>query len=279
MHHYGHISVVCLASFLAHGSPLHCIALHHFLIDCLLQMLRMVLTSMIAIDQKMDNIAQRVDSLAEQTNQSHAATQAAAHHLSRLSTLVSDLSLQTYQMLVQSGVHPTHAGLPAKPPAADTETTQAPATHSARTRRKTEVSWQQHLHKQHVAQLESPLEQQLDEQGAAPRPEPVAQASEVQTTSVQILRDPPRTSRDPTGIQRDPSGIPRDPLGTIKGLPGMTATQGQARPGLRAASMPAAATGVGNTTHPDIPGTGQTAPWTEWRGAYRNLSGDMTKLL
>jgi len=257
MHHYGHISIVYLASFLAHGSPEHCIALHHFLIDCLLQMLRMILTIMIAIDQKMDNMAQWMD-------QSHAATQAAAHHLDRLSTLVSDVSLQTYQMLVQSGVHPTHAGLPAKPPAAGTEGSQAAATHSARTRHKTEVSWQQHLHKQRVAQLESPLEQQLDEQAAAPRPQPVAQASEVQATS---------------GDPRESSGIPRDPLGTIEGLPGVSAPQAQARPGLLAASMPAAATVVGNTTHPDIPGTGQTAPWTEWRGAYQNLSGDMTKLL
>jgi len=222
----------------------------------------MVLTRMIAIDHKMDNIVQRVDTLAEQGHQNHAVTQAAAHHLSRLSTLVSDVSLQTYQMLVQSGVHPTHAGLPAKPPAADTEGTQAPATHSARTCRKTEVSWQQHLHKQRVAQLESPPEQQLDEQAAAPRPEPVAQASQVQATS---------------GDPRESSGIPRDPLGTVEGLPGMTATQAQAKPGLPAASMPAAATGVGNMTHPDIPGTGQTAPWTEWRGAYLNLSGDMTK--
>ena len=230
-------------------------ALHHFLIDCLLQMLRMILTRMIAIYQKMDNIAQWMD-------QSHATTQAAAHHLDRLSTLVSDVSLQTYQMLVHSGVHPTHAGLPAKPPAIDTEGTQAPATHSARKRRKTEVSWQQHLHKQRVAQLESPLDQQLDEQAAAPRPEPSAQASEVQATF---------------GDPRESSGSLRDPLRTIEGLPGMTEPQAQARPGLPAVGMPAAATGVGNTTRPDIPGTGQTAPWTGWRGAYRNLSGDMAK--
>ena len=241
----------------------HCTPLHHCLMTCLLQMLRMVLTRMIAIDQKMDSIVQWMD-------QSHAATQAAAHHLDRLSTLVSDVSLQTYQMLVQSGVHPTHAGLPAKPPAADTESTQAPATHSARTRRKTEASWQQHLQKQRVAQLEPPLEQQLDAQAAGPRPEPSAQASEVPAASVQI-------PRDPSGISRDPSEIPRDPLKTIAGPPGITALQAQARPGLPAASMPAAATGVGSMTHPDIPGTGQTAPWTEWRGAYRNLSGDMTK--
>ncbi len=251
MHHNGHIVIAYPASLLAHGSPLHCTALHHCLMACLLQMLRMVLTRMIAIDQKMDSMVQWMD-------QSHAATQAAAHHLDRLSTLVSDVSLQTYQMLVHSGAHPTPAGLPAKrpSPAADTEATQAPATHSARTRRKTEASWQQHLHKQRVAQLESSLEQQLDEQVAAPRPEPVTQASEIPATSVQI---------------------PRDPLGTIEGLPGMTASQAQARPGLPAASMPAAATGAENTTRPDIPGTGQTAPWTEWRGAYRNLSGDLTK--
>lgn len=260
MHHDGHVSMVYLASFLAHGSPAHCIALHHFLTDCSLQMLRMILTRMIAIDQKMDNMAQWMD-------QSHAATQVAAHHLDRLSTLVSDVSLQTYQMLVHSGVHPTHVGLPAKPPAADTVGTQAPATHSAQTRRKTEVSWQQHLHKQRVAQLGSSLGQQLDEPAAAPRPEPSAQAPEF----------PAGNSRNPSGISRDPAGIPRDPLGTIKGLPGVSAPQAQARPGLPAASMPAAATGANTTTHPDIPGTGQTAPWTEWRGAYRNLSGDLIK--
>ena len=233
-----------------------CTPLHHFLIDCLLQMLRMILTRLSAMDQKMDNLAQRMDNLAEQGDQIYAMTQAAAHHLSQLSTLVSasvGVGLQTDQMLLQSGVHPTHAGLPAKRPAADREESQAPATQSARTRRKSEVNWQRHLQKQRVA---PPPEQQLDEQAAAPRPEPFAQPSEVPATSVQI---------------------PRDPLGTMEGLPGVNPTQPQARPGLPAASMPAAATGVGNMTHPDIPGTGQTTPWTEWRGAYRNLSGDMTK--
>ena len=61
----------------------------------------------------------------------------------------------------------------------------------------------------------------------------------------------------------------------MEGLPGITATQPQARPGLPAASMPAAAVNVGNTARADIPGTRQTAPWTEWRSAYLNLSGDM----
>jgi len=193
----------------------------------------------------------------QRTDQGHAMTQAAAHHLSQLSSLVSGgvgVGLQTYQMLVQSGVHPTHAGLPAKRTAADREGTQAPATQSARTRRKAEANWQRHLQKQRVP-LAPPPELQLDEQAAAARPEPSVQASGAPATSVQI---------------------PRDPLETI-GLPGITATQPQARPGLPAASMPAAAVDVGNTAHPDIPGTGQTAPWTEWRGAYLNLSGDMTK--
>ncbi|KAL0019892.1 hypothetical protein WJX77_002580 [Trebouxia sp. C0004] len=127
-------------------------------------------------------------------------------------------------MLVQSGVRPTHAGLPAKRTAADREGTQAPATQRARTRHKTEANWQRHLQKQHVAQLAPPPEQQLDEQAAAPRPKPSARASEVPATSVQI---------------------PRDPLETMDGLPGITATQPQARPGLPAASMPAAAAVVG----------------------------------
>ncbi|KAL0024999.1 hypothetical protein WJX77_010254 [Trebouxia sp. C0004] len=218
------------------------------------EMLRMILTKLSAMDQKMDNLPQRMDSLVEQGDQIYAMRQAAAHYLRQLNTHVSasvGVALQTDQMLPQSGVHPTHATLPEQRPAAGTKGSQAAATQSARTRCKTEANWQRHLHKQRVAQLTPPPEQQLDEQAAAPRPEPYAQSSGVPATSARI---------------------PRAPLGAMEGLPGVTATQPQGRPGLPAASMPSAATGVGNTTHPDIPGTGQTAPWTEWRGAYLNLS-------
>jgi len=263
MHHHGRISILRSATFIAHGSLLHCTALHHCLMNCLLQVLRLLMTRLSAMDQRTDQnhamLLARLNAMDQRTDQGHAMTQAAAHHLSQLSSLVSGgvgVGLQTYQMLVQSGVHPTHAGLPAKRTAADREGTQAPATQSARTRRKAEANWQRHLQKQRMAQLAPPSEQQLDEQAAAPRPEPSAQASGAPATSVQI---------------------PRDPLETMEGLPGMTASQPPARPGLPAASMPAAGVNVGHTAHPDIPGTGQTAPWTEWRGAYLNLSGDMTK--
>ena len=231
--------------------------------NCLLQVLRMVMTRLSAMDQRTYQnhaiLLTRLNATDQRTDQNHAMTQAAAHHLSQLSSLVSGgvgVGLQTYQMLVQSGVHPTHAGLPAKRTAADREGTQAPATQSARTRRKAEANWQRHLQKQRVAQVAPPPEQQLDEQAAAPRPESSAQALGGPSTSVQM---------------------PRDPLETMERVPGMTASQPPARPGLPATSMPAAAMYVGNTAHPDIPGTGQTAPWTEWRGAYLNLSGDMMK--
>ena len=93
MHHHGNISILYPASFVAHDSLLRCTALHHCLMNYLLQVLRLLMTRMGVMEQRTDQkhamLLARLRAMDHRTDQNHAMTQAAAHHLSQLSSLVS----------------------------------------------------------------------------------------------------------------------------------------------------------------------------------------------
>ena len=196
-------------------------------------------------------LSRSVEELTEKQDERDATSQATAEHMRQLSTLASGgvgVSLQMYQMMVQNGVHPTNLNLlPCKRSAAERDCTQVPTSKAARVRHKAEVKWQQHAQAQRVALLTGAQDDHQQQTLATSQPAATAVA--------------------------DSSLASEQPLGeTAEAAASMSATLGQPTE----PSLPTAAPQASGPSRPAIPGTGQSAPWTEWQGAYPVLRGTHT---
>ena len=189
---------------------------------------------------------QQLQQLSEKHDERDAISQAGSEHLRQLSSLVSGgvgLSLQLFQTLVKGGVPPSLAcNQSNKRSAASMDVTQMPTSKSARQRYNADLKWQQQQQKKRVAAAVS--SQSEDVTGLctdAPSTEtnPVGSASQADTDmqAGNTVSDVQLGSADVGTIERG-SAVPMGPL------------------------------------RPDIPGTGQVAPWQDYKGAYRVLNGN-----